>query len=500
MDLITFISIFFFILLLPLLIFLLALSCFSTKKPTSQALKPYPLIGHVPQFIKNRHRYLDWTTEIILSDPTHTMGFQNPFLAHGIITANPFNVEHLIKTNFVNYPKGQFTTTMLSDFLGQGIFSSDDEQWKHQRKPGIIEFNKKSLKDAIVDTVQWGIENRLLPLLRRAEGRDEVLDLQDILECFGFDTTCKLAFNEDPACLSIEKEEEEKVIMSKKAKKAFGDAQRLTMVRAMDAFPFTWMTMKKLDNGYEKKLRKSVAIVHEFAMKMISKRKELKLNSDLDILSHFESKKETSDEFLRDVLIGYALTGREMVSSALSWFFWLLSSAPEVEEKILKEVEEVRDKQLYEKLREMQYLHAALTESMRLYPSVAMNTFECREDDILPDGNFVGKGWFVSYNTYAMGRLKELWGEDCDVFRPEKWLEDGVFRPESPFRYPIFHACPRMCLGKEVAYIQMKVVAASVLKEFRVNVLLEKGSVPEHELSLTLRMANGLPVQVKRRE
>lgn len=56
-----------------------------------------------------------------------------------------------------------------------------------------------------------------------------------------------------------------------------------------------------------------------------------------------------------------------------------------------------------------------------------------------------------------------------------------------------------MCLGKDMAYIQMKAVAASVLEEFRVNVLLEKGRVPEHELSLTLRMANGLPVQDKRR-
>ncbi|XP_039127012.1 cytochrome P450 94A1-like [Dioscorea cayenensis subsp. rotundata] len=495
MDLITFS---FFILFLPLFTFLF--SCFSAKRPTSQALKAYPLIGHVPQFIKNRHRYLDWTTDIILSDPTRTMGFQNPFLAHGIITANPLNVEHIIKTKFVNYPKGPFATTLLNDLLGQSITSSDGEQWKHQRKAGSMEFSKKSLKDAVVDTVQWGIENRLLPLLRRAEVRDEILDLQDILECFGFDNICKLALNEDPACLSIKKEDEEKKIMSKKAKKAFGVAQRLTLVRANDWFPYTWQTMKLLDIGYEKTLRKSVAVVHDYAMKMILKRKELKLNSDFDILSHFESEKETNDGFLRDVLIGYALTGREMVSSALSWFFWLLSSAPEVEEKILKEVEEVKAKQGYEKLREMQYLHAALTESMRLYPPVAMNTVDCMEDDMLPDGTFVGKGWFVSYNTYAMGRLKELWGEDCDVFRPERWLKDGIFRPESPFKYPIFHAGPRTCLGKEVAYIQMKAVVARVLEEFKVETLVEKVRVPDHEFTLTLRMTDGLPVQVRRRE
>lgn len=41
-------------------------------------------------------------------------------------------------------------------------------------------------------------------------------------------------------------------------------------------------------------------------------------------------------------------------------------------------------------------------------------------------------------------------------YRPERWLEDGVFLPENPFRYLVFHTEPRMCLGKEMAHIQMK--------------------------------------------
>ena len=99
-------------------------------------------------------------------------------------------------------------------------------------------------------------------------------------------------------------------------------------------------------------------------------------------MSHFVSGKEINDEFLKDVVIGYTLTGREMISSALSWFFWLVSTTPKVEEKMLKELEEVRDKQGYKELREMNYLYATLTKLIRLYPPVAMNTIECKEDDI----------------------------------------------------------------------------------------------------------------------
>lgn len=45
----------------------------------------------------------------------------------------------------------------------------------------------------------------------------------------------------------------------------------------------------------------------------------------------------------------------------------------------------------------------------------------------------------VSYQPYAMGRMKFIWGEDAEEFRPERWLdEDGLFHPESPFKLTAF--------------------------------------------------------------
>lgn len=141
----------------------------------------------------------------------------------------------------------------------------------------------------------------------------------------------------------------------------------------------------------------------------------------------------------------------------------------------------------------MRYLQAAISETMRLYPPVPVDTMECLNDDVLPDGTRVGKGWFVTYHTYAMGRMESVWGKDCTEFKPERWLEN---RAESPFRYPVFHAGPRMCLGKEMAYIQMKSIAASLLERFEIEAL-DKDTCPEHVLSLTMRIKGGLPVSVR---
>jgi cytochrome P450 len=119
-----------------------------------------------------------------------------------------------------------------------------------------------------------------------------------------------------------------------------------------------------------------------------------------------------------------------------------VSTRPDVEKKIIDEIKAVRSSKnitaetfSFDALRDMNYIHAAITESMRLYPPVPWDTNSCKEDDVLPDGTFVGKGWFVTYSAYTMGRSEDIWGKDCMDFKPERWLdENGVFKPESPFR------------------------------------------------------------------
>lgn len=64
----------------------------------------------------------------------------------------------------------------------------------------------------------------------------------------------------------------------------------------------------------------------------------------------------------------------------------------------------------------------------------------CAEtDDILPDGFKLKKGDGVYYLAYAMGRMPYIWGDDAEDFRPERWLDNGIFQPESPFKFTAFH-------------------------------------------------------------
>ncbi|VVB05906.1 unnamed protein product [Arabis nemorensis] len=96
-----------------------------------------------------------------------------------------------------------------------------------------------------------------------------------------------------------------------------------------------------------------------------------------------------------------------------------------------------------------------------------------------------------------MGRMESIRGKDCDRFDPERWIDEtnGGFRGENPYKFPVFHAGPRMCLGKEMAYIQ---IVAAVLERFVVEVPGKKDR-PEYLLSMTLRIKGGLFVKVHER-
>uniref|UniRef100_A0A0D9V6V2 Cytochrome P450 n=1 Tax=Leersia perrieri TaxID=77586 RepID=A0A0D9V6V2_9ORYZ len=493
--------------ILPLLYFLY-LRQDPKKQPRAHGLKSYPVVGTLPHFIKNKDRFLEWSTVVMKQSPTHTMSFKSLGLTGGVITASPANIEHILKSNFTNYPKGELAISMLVDFLGHGIFNSDGEQWHWQRKAASYEFNKRSLRNFVVDTVRFEIVERLLPLLERAERDGQTLDVQDVLERFAFDNICHVAFDEDPACLA-----EESMASPESAEfmRAFNDAQNALMDRFMSPVKSMWRVKRLFNMEPERRMREVLATIHGYAERIVKDRRE-RGESGLarrdDFLSRFAAGSEHSDESLRDVVTNFLLAGRDTTSSALTWFFWLVSARTDVEDKIVREIRAVRAASggtgartfSFDELRGMHYLHAAITESMRLYPPVAMDTHSCKEDDFLPDGTFVGKGWLVSYCAYAMARVEDIWGTDCEEFRPERWLdENGVFRPESPFKYPIFHAGPRMCLGKEMAYIQMKSIVASVLDRFR----LRYAGGDEHPglvLWVTLRMKGGLPMRVATRD
>ncbi|KAJ7560949.1 hypothetical protein O6H91_03G007400 [Diphasiastrum complanatum] len=527
----------------------------------------YPLVGNLFQLLKNKHRIFDWATEMMQRDGSQTMRIVRPGGRQSFSTANPENIEHMLRKHFENYPKGKHFQSIMTDFIGHGIFNVDGDLWRVQRKVASYEFTTRSLRDFMLDSVKMEIQTQLIPTLTHFCESEASVDLQDLLLRFSFDNICKLAFGFDPACLHFS-------LPAVKLAEAFDIATSTVAGRFFCPHPLFWKVKRALNIGSERRLRKALQVVHQFAMDIIRKRRKELLESKggnelhrehQDLLSRFMKfttsemeadlvKGSDPDEFLRDIVISFVLAGRDTTAAALSWFFWSLCTHPHVQERCHNEIQgileagltsqdlssqekeemqpegileagltsqdlssqdkedmqpqgileagltsqdlssqnkehrqpqgmleaglisqdqssqdkqdkqpqgiletgftsqvqssqEKEDKQpqatifSYNELKQMDYLHAAISESLRLYPPVAANSKISSEDDVWPDGTIIPKNTPVSYYPYATARMESFWGKDCKEFQPERWLTaDGLFVPENPYKFPVFQA------------------------------------------------------------
>lgn len=362
-----------------------------------------------------------------------------------------------------------------------------------------LELGSVSIRSYAFEIVKSEIKLRLVPLLMSVRSGTEStkstnLDLQDVFRRFSFDSICNFSFGVDPGCLNLSLPISDLAV-------SFDLASKLSAQRAMTASPIVWKVKRLLNVGSERKLAEAIKLVNLIADEVIKQRREMGFSTQQDLLGRFMNT-TNNDAYLRDIVKSFLLAGRDTVASALTSFFWLLANHPEVESAIRTESDRIMGKSeelaSFEQMREMPYLQAALYESMRLYPPVQFDSKFCQGDDVLPDGTFVRKGTRVTYHSYAMGRMERIWGLDRLEFKPQRWLENGVFKPESPFKYPVFQGGLRVCLGKELALVEMKSVALALIRRFDIR-LVEARKALRFAPGLSATLSGGLPVVVQER-
>ncbi|PRQ59920.1 putative abieta-7,13-dien-18-ol hydroxylase [Rosa chinensis] len=424
---------------------------------------------------------------------------------YAVYTIDPANVEYMLKTNVANYGKGLYLHSILSDVLGDGIFAVDGDKWRHQRKASSSQFSTKVLRDFSSEIFRTnGV--KLAGIIHQAATSNKSMDIQDLFIKSTLDSIVKILLDIDLGTMSGTNNEE-----NIRFSNAFDDANEATLHRISDIF---WKIKRFLNIGREAVLRKNMEVVDHFIYKLINRKIETLHNSEndelcikkRDFISRLLETRETDPKYLRDMVLSFIVAGKDTTASALSWFFYMMCKHLDIQEKIAEEVrevtglnstssaDEVAANLTEEALSKMQYLHAALTETLRLYPTVPLDARVCFSDDTWPDGLSVKKGELIVYQPYSMGRMEFIWGDDAEEFRPERWLDkNGNFQEESPFKFIAFNAGPRICLGKEYSYIQLKIFSAMLISNYIFKVTDEK-KVVNYKTMVTLHIDGGLHV------
>ncbi|WOL07090.1 hypothetical protein Cni_G15826 [Canna indica] len=472
----------------------------------------WPLIGMLPGLLLNLCRIHQWLYGL-LQETGCTLWFRGPwFLGFNyLVTCDPANLQHIFNTHFSNYPKGEEFLQIL-DILGDGIFNSDGEAWKKQRMRAHGLISDRRFRAFVACASRDKVEKGLVPLLDEIARRGTVVDLQDVFLRLTFDMTSYLVFGVDPCCLSIG-------FPTIPFARAMDDAMSAIFIRHVIP-PAGWKLMRWLSIGEEKKLATAWKVIDDFIAECVAEKKKLKSlkhekdgeEQKSDLLSAYindDEEEEQAHKFLRDTAVNFMLAGRDTTGAGLAWFFWLLSKNPAVEFKILEELKSIIQKEERsssdcltmfdsEELSKLVYLHATLCESLRLFPPVPFEHKAAVQPQVLPSGHRVEQGTKILVSLYSIGRTERIWGKDCMEFRPERWItEKGRVRHEPSYKFLSFNSGPRTCLGKEVAFTQMKAVVAAMVYNFQVEVL--EGHVVEPKLSIIMQMKNDLKVRIKRR-
>ncbi|KAL1324380.1 hypothetical protein HN51_034543 [Arachis hypogaea] len=474
----------------------------------------WPFFGMLPGVLCNLSDIHDQTTTT-LKQCGGTFLFKGPCLTNlnFLITSDPMNVHHITSKNFDNYIKGSEFYEIF-EILGDGIFNTDSHKWKHNRNILHSLFRQNSFESLVVKTIHKKLESCLVPLLNNTSELGTVVDLQDIFQRFSFDNICSIVLGFDPNSLPNKLKEFPEVAFEK----AFNKMEDTMFYRHIVP-RFLWKLQKRLQIGQEKSYSECEKIIDQFLHQCISstfqEQSKVTCTKDDDepnfnMLKAIveESEMEKIDrKFLRDNAISLLLAGRDTISSGLSWFFWLVSTHPVVEAKILEEIRAnfITNEENWvitsrlENLNKLVYLHGALCEALRLFPPVPFEHKSAVKSDILPSGHRVNANSMVIYSLYSMGRMEQIWGEDCLEFKPERWIsEKGSIIHIPSYKFIAFQAGPRSCLGKNISFIQMKIIAITLLWNFQLEVVEGHNNVCP-SVSVVLHMKHGLKVKVTKR-
>ena len=218
-----------------------------------------------------------------------------------------------------------------------------------------------------------------------------------------------------------------------------------------------------------------------------------------DLLSKFLAAQEAHPDFMTDTLVqtmavSMAFAGSETTAISLSSVFYFLLRNPSALAKLRQELDEAGRKGLFsdyetglvtwQESQKLEYLDACVKEGFRMHPAPGLPM-----ERIVPpqgaeiDGHFIKGGTLVGCNAWVLHRNRDIFGEDVDVYRPDRWLIDEKIAATSPAAREAeeqrikqmngtmcqFGQGSRTCIGKNISLLEIYKVVPSLLRRFEVS-------------------------------
>ncbi len=402
------------------------------------------------------------------------------------VVSDPELIHQILVTQKNAFQKVENQMRAIRQLTGNGILSSSGSFWLRQRRLVQQAFSPQKLKcyaDGMVEQTE-----RLLDRWD-AMGDKPKVDISLEMIWLTVRITTRAFFGELPR---------QRIETLASANQAISDAfsvEMFSLWRSPDWMPLPGKSAK----------RRGIAAYNSEVSALIRERRESNQKADdllsavLNAVDEDGSNTGMTDEQARDELLTIYVASHHTTSVALSWLFYFLAKHPEVEQRIVSEVDQVigdRRIQLSD-LPNLKYTEMAIKESMRLQPpAYALFAREALEDVTLGD-HWIQKGGWVYIYPYVVHRDPKNF-ENPERFDPERFSPEriGDIKPNT---YIPFGLGPHVCVGSRFAMMEFMLAVPTILRRYTMEIC------PGHEHARNLpllanHIRGGLPVQLHRRE
>ncbi|MEL6555327.1 MAG: cytochrome P450 [Cyanobacteria bacterium J06621_11] len=399
------------------------------------------------------------------------------------LSTHPNHAEHILSTHSERYRKPDFFLKPMGLVQGQGLFSSEGDFWRKQRRlmqPAFAQKQILRLHGIVWDCVCELIEEWEV----KPEG--EVIDIAAEMTRL----TLKIV---GCALFSVDVSDD-----SDRLRQALRVGLEYVYSRITSPLaPPLW-----IPTHTNRRFRNAKKTIDEIVLNIIQTRRnnpaeQIDLLSMLLTAEDEETGEKMSDQQLLNEVITLINAGHETTATSLAWTWRILGDHPDVMAQLQSEVDSILPDGIptHERLKQLDYTRRVLDESLRLYPpGMGLAPRAALENDEL-DGYFIPKGAIFNLAFYYTLRHPAFW-EDPEMFDPDRFLpEKAAKRPK--YAYMPWGAGPHACIGKNLALMESLMIVSAIARRFHMTLLPNQPI--EIDPRFTLRPKGGVKVTLKKR-
>ena len=386
--------------------------------------------------------------------------------------------------------------------LPQGLFSAEGDEWRKQRRMVMASFAPGHVRAYFPSLVKVTLRLRGRWQQAVREGRD--IPLQADLMRFTVDAIAGLAFGKDINTLESGED-----VIQRHLDKVLPAIFR----RVLSLVPH-WRWFK---TAADRDLEHSVAVINRTILEFVAQARQ-RLRDDAALREQPRNLLEAmivaadqpdsglDDRHVAGNVLTMLLAGEDTTANTLAWMIHLLQRHPQALLRVQLEVRTLApDPAAYgfDQMERLEYLEACASETMRLKPVAPFIALQALRDTVVGDVA-------VPQGTHIWGVLRhdsvgERLFERPQAFEPERWLDSAAAPLSAAAKRAAmpFGSGPRMCPGRYLALLEMKMAMAMLLSSFDIEAVDTPDGGPATErmaftmnpvgLRLRLRAAASVP-------